>query len=80
MVDLAAIIPFILTVILETMDDIVIIGESLFTLPFVLEILDDLAVIATNVFIFTIILNTMVDIFSMSFLFIILETPWTTLR
>jgi hypothetical protein len=28
MVDLAAIIPFILTVILETMDDIVIIGET----------------------------------------------------
>jgi hypothetical protein len=32
MVDLAAIIPFILTVILETMDDIVIIGETACTL------------------------------------------------
>ena len=54
---------FIHFVFFKNIDDIVIVGESLFTLPFVLEILDDLAVIATNVFIFTIILNTMVDIF-----------------
>ena len=37
MVDLAAIIPFIFTVILETMDDIVIIGEILTVIPVVMS-------------------------------------------
>ena len=49
MVDLAAIIPFILTVILETMDDIVIIGEILTVIPFILtvilETMDDIVII-----------------------------------